>query len=472
MKKTTRISLLIVFTLAFLLTALPALAASYGSLPGQEVRVLLSGYSNASSHSITIGSGTYSVASTANTGKTLATAASGTVVTFGKTGDGGYTCSVGGDSFSGSSAFIAIPAKDSDYFTFNGTDYRGCFKAMSYGQYFYPINQVNVELYTYGVVGRELGYGLSDAATMAQAVASRSYVLANYSSSHVYYDVTDTTASQVYGGKSAESAKIIQAVDNTRGYVLKYNGSIIQTYYSSNMGGYSENIENVWVSDAVPIKGVPSPYDAKAGDYSSYGASTYSWTVEFTPNQLVAMANRYGGTDIGEFVSITSSDTLNGKTSVSGRAMQVTITGTKGSVTATKDNIRWLLDLKSMLIEISGGSGGSSSAGAYVKGKDGKDVAFSDLRNLYATSGNGAALANGSNSSLYAIGAKGNLTELSKTASNSSGGNIVIKGRGYGHGVGLSQFGTMGMGDAGYTWDQIIKHYFCTDTGIQLVKAY
>ena len=201
MKKTTRISLLIVFTLAFLLTALPALAASYGSLPGQEVRVLLSGYSNASSHSITIGSGTYSVASTANTGKTLATAASGTVVTFGKTGDGGYTCSVGGDSFSGSSAFIAIPAKDSDYFTFNGTDYRGCFKAMSYGQYFYPINQVNVELYTYGVVGRELGYGLSDAATMAQAVASRSYVLANYSSSHVYYDVTDTTASQVYGGQ-------------------------------------------------------------------------------------------------------------------------------------------------------------------------------------------------------------------------------------------------------------------------------
>ena len=49
---------------------------------------------------------------------------------------------------------------------------------------------------------------------------------------------------------------------------------------------------------------------------------------------------------------------------------------------------------------------------------------------------------------------------------------IVISGRGYGHGVGLSQFGAIAMGDDGYTWDEIIEHYFCSDNGIELVKAY
>ena len=221
----------------------------------------------------------------------------------------------------------------------------------------------------------------------------------------------------------------------------------------------------------MPIRGVPSPHDAWAANYGSYGASTYSWTVEYTPQELVALANSYGGTDIGTYQGISYSTTLNGKTSVSGRAMTVTITGSKGSVTATKDNIRSLLDLKSTLITISDGSSGTSAT--YIKGSDGQAIAFDDLSEVYAVSGSGGVMkANGDETTLYVAGSSGVASVVNKTTANSSSGNIIISGKGYGHGVGLSQFGAIGMGDDGYSWREIIEHYFCQGNGIKLVELY
>ena len=96
---------------------------------------------------------------------------------------------------------------------------------------------------------------------------------------------------------------------------------------------------------------------------------------------------------------------------------------------------------------------------------------FSDLNDVYAVGSSGGTMkVNGSNSSLYVIGGNGITSELDKTGG--TGDTIVISGRGYGHGVGLSQFGAIAMGDDGYTWDEIIEHYFCSDNGIELVKAY
>ena len=138
-------------------------------------------------------------------------------------------------------------------------------------------------------------------------------------------------------------------------------------------------------------------------------------------------------------------------------------------MTATKDSIRSLLNLKSTLITIADNSSGSSAA--YIKGADGQAINFSDLNDVYAVSSSGGTMkVNGSNSSLYVIGGNGITSELDKTGG--TGDTIVISGRGYGHGVGLSQFGAIAMGDDGYTWDEIIEHYFCSDNGIELVKAY
>ena len=468
MKKGARIWGTLLLTFVMLLAAVPALADDYEDLPGQEVRVLLSGSSSANEYTITVGNGSYDIVSADHPSRILTTVYAGEKIIFKLDGAGSYSVETDDYYKESSSPFMAVPEDADDYFVFRDSSYRGCFKAIYSGSYYYAVNQINVELYLYGVVGRELGYGYNEDATMAQAVAARSYALANYSSANKYYDLTATTSSQVYGGKGAETAKIIKAVDDTCGYVLMYKGNYVQTYYSSNMGGYTENIENVWVSDAVPIKGVPSPHDAWAGNYSSYGASTYSWSVEYTPEQLVALANKYAKTDIGEYTGISYSDTLSGVKSVSGRAMTLTISGTKGSVTATKDNIRSLLNLKSTLITVTDNT--SSRVAGYVMGSDGRAIAFSSLDDVYAIAGgNGIMKANGSEKTVYAIGGDG-MVPIDKKGG--SGNTVTIQGKGYGHGVGLSQFGAIGMGDDGYSWDEIIRHYFCTGNDIRLERAY
>ena len=425
------------------------------------IRVLLGSSSSAGSFSFTVSSGTYYIVSESalngsNYYKSSMNASA--KVSSGSS----YTMKAG-------SGLIAVPENKDCTFKYGYYTYRGAFKAVSSGSYYYAVNQLDVELYLYGVVGNEIG-SFNTPSMEAQAVAARSYAIGNISSSNNYYDVTSTTSSQVYYGYSSESAKIRNAVDSTCGWVLAYNGDIIETYYSSSHGGYSENIENVWMSDAVPLVGVPCPYDKVAGTtiYGDYAASCWSWTVEYTPEDLEYLAKSYSGTDIGDFVNITMSKTYNGKTSVSGRAMQVTINGTKGSVTATKDKIRWLLDLKSTLFTISNPNG--SQAVSYVLGKGNKLTPWEDISGLFAQSGSGSIIeANGSDDEIYVLSADGK-SKLSK-AGVSSGGNIVISGYGYGHGVGMSQWGAIAMGDNGYTWQEIIDLFYCQG-GVKLTRCY
>lgn len=461
---------ILALSLAMLL-ALPAAAQArvldYEDVPGEEVRVLLLGSSSAASFTVSVGSGDYYIASADDPDDALYDLSSGSV-TFYTNGPNSYSVSSGNFSDSGVGPYLLVPESAADYFVFNGNPYRGCFKAVNSGVYYYAVNQIKVELYLYGVVGREIGYGYHSDAIMAQAVAARTYALGNCSPSHVYYDLTSTTSSQVYGGKNAESERIIEAVDETCGQALMYEGRYIAAYYSSNAGGYTENVENVWVSNAVPLRGVPSPHDSWAGNYSSYGASTYSWTVEYTPAQLVDLANSYGKTDIGTYKSISMSLACDGQTSVSGRAMSVTISGSKGSVTAKKDAVRSLLNLKSSLITITDQT--TQKVGAYIKGSGSTAITLPALDSLYAMSkGGGVMLANGSNSSVYVRGAT-KIAELPKKAG--TGNTIVINGRGYGHGVGMSQFGAIAMADDGYDWEEIVEHYYCQKTGIELTEAY
>ena len=171
-------------------------------------------------------------------------------------------------------------------------------------------------------------------------------------------------------------------------------------------------------------------------------------------------------TDIGDYESITMSTTYNGKTSVSGRAMIVTIKGTEGSVSATKDNIRSLLKLKSTLITIMDNS--SSPVAAYVLGANASLSPWETLVNLYAKSAASTILAAGSANTIYVRSANG-VSTLSKSQATSQ--NIVITGNGYGHGVGMSQWGAIAMGDAGYSWEEIITHYYCSG-GIEITQYY
>lgn len=449
MKAYTRYAAQIMLMLILLL----ALSAPAQAEENPELRVLLSSAGPAEQFSVSVIAGEYALLESG--GAELAWAEKGDTLVFAYSGNR-YQVSVNNEDYSSRQILTLKPEDEDARFRLNGVTFRGSFQAAAGNGYLYAVNMLGVEEYLYGVVGRELGYNYHAEATKAQAVASRSYALASLNNNNQYYDLTNTISSQVYGGADAETAHIRRAVDDTRGMVLLYQGAVVSANFCSNAGGHTENIGNVWMSDAVPIQGVPSPFDAYAGNYSGYGASCYSWAVEYTPADLVRLANQYGQTNIGEYVGISMSTIYKDQRSVSGRAMSVSIIGTKGTVSATKDAIRGLLDIKSTLISISDNT--AAPAAAYVLGAGNQLVAWESLDELYAAYGDSPMRVNPGKDSIFVRSASG-LSELSKKAARNN--KIVISGKGYGHGVGMSQWGAIAMADFGYDWQEIIEHYYC-----------
>lgn len=123
------------------------------------------------------------------------------------------------------------------------------------------INNVDIEDYIKGVLPSEMPSGWESEALKAQAIAARSYALANLGKRARYgYDLNDTTEDQVYGGASAETSKTNQLVEDTKGLVLIYDLKIIPAYYSASAGGQTINASSAWGNDLPFIRSVPS-YD-------------------------------------------------------------------------------------------------------------------------------------------------------------------------------------------------------------------
>ncbi|MDO4582178.1 MAG: SpoIID/LytB domain-containing protein [Bacillota bacterium] len=465
--RTSRRLLSLLLCLLICLAALPAAAAAAES---QTIRVRIG--SGNYTQSISVRSGSYAIVTQNAPDQTLATAYSGDTVTLSYSG-GSYAYSVSnGQSGSGHGILQAQPVADDARFAYGGVSFRGGFRVIAGSSTMYAVNFVDLEYYLYGVVGREIGNSAPQEALRAQAVASRTYALHKIRSGGSFYDVTNTVSSQVYGGYSAETSAVVNAVDATRGMAILYNGAPIEAVFHSNAGGHTEDIEKVWLSDATPLDGVESSYDSYAASAGSYGASTYSWTFRYTPAQMIALANDYGDTDIGSYVGFSLSDTYNGQKSSSGRVMIFTIIGSNGRVSATKDGIRTLLNLKSTLFTVTN----SSSSLRYVRGADGKTNSYNDLNSVYAIGKDAAEaeIANAGSGDIYVAGKDGvSVLQKSAPATISSTGSeiIVINGYGYGHGVGMSQWGAMGMAAAGYGWRDIIEHYYCMN-GIYVERVY
>ena len=121
------------------------------------------------------------------------------------------------------------------------------------------INNVDIEDYIKGVLPSEMPSGWETEALKAQAIAARSFALANLGKRAKYgYDLNDTTEDQVYGGASSETSKTNQIVDDTKGLVLIYDLKIIPAYYSASAGGQTINASAAWGNDLPFIRSVPS----------------------------------------------------------------------------------------------------------------------------------------------------------------------------------------------------------------------
>lgn len=313
-------------------------------------------------------------------------------------------------------------------FTVEGKAYRGNVIFRPHNGKITVINEVMTDDYVRGVVAGEMPSSWPKEALKAQAVAARCFAL-NALNKHADFgfDLCSTTNCQVYGGIASETEATNQAVEETAGIVALYDGRIVNTLFSSSNGGYVEAAENVWGGSYPYFQTFKDEYE-KTDEIN--GAV---WTYEISPEKLKEeLAGN--GVDIGDILNMEVV-----KTSESGRVLEVKITGTTGTKSYTKSYARTFLGLRSQLYTITAPAGST----------------------LHCLGANGQTTVNGK---YYILTSEGLDTRIAESGNS----NYVITGRGYGHGVGMSQWGARYMSEQGFTFEDILKYYF---NGIEL-KSY
>lgn len=299
------------------------------------------------------------------------------------------------------------------------------------------INYVGIDEYVSSVLGKEMSYTWPKEALKAQAVCARNFVLTRGSTHKAYgFDVCSTTHCQVYGGVQSEHANTRQAVEETKGIVARYNGELVGLYFFATSGGQTENVENVWGTAYGYLKSVPDTYE------NPQKASRYHWSVSLTRAQIEEKLNN-AGASIGSLKKIEINSV-----SDTGRVTQMTFHGTEGSYTVKREKCRTILGLYSQKFTVAADG-------------DANIITTSGIAQtpLYTLSSNGIKTTFGYN----ALTGNGIIANL--PIDENGADSYIIDGGGYGHGVGMSQWGARGMAENGFTYDQILHHYF---TNIEL----
>ena len=331
---------------------------------------------------------------------------------------------------------------------FRGYRYYGGFEYQrASGGLISVINVVDMEDYVKCVIPWEMSSDWPVEALKAQAVCARTYAVCQTKHRAQGFDICATTHCQVYQGTAASGANSDAAVDQTAGEFLYYSGRLVQeaVYYSSN-GGASEDSLNVWGNDVGYLKGKIDPYEGKIASI----IPKYNWSTTFTASELTTLLNNRGygiGTVKNAYVSAYT-DT--------GNVYSVTFTGTSGSKTVSREACRTLLNLRSQRFTIGGGS-----ENAYSVNDTGESVALS-AASAVDSSGKSSALSG----NVYVITSSGTSQLVQRTTTLSGSGSFVISGSGYGHNVGMSQWGAYSMANLGYSYRDILQFYY-TDVSIR-----
>ncbi|MCQ2753788.1 MAG: SpoIID/LytB domain-containing protein [bacterium] len=154
--------------------------------------------------------------------------------------------------------------------------YRGQFMLLNDGLGLTVINDIPIEQYIRGVVPSEMPPSWEHEAHKAQAIAARSYAVANLGKRAKYgYDLKDTPEDQAYGGASAETVQTNHAVEETERIVLIHQNQVIPAYYSASAGGKTNSSAQVWTKDLAYLKSVPSYDDGVKKNGHGVGMSQY-----------------------------------------------------------------------------------------------------------------------------------------------------------------------------------------------------
>ena len=296
-----------------------------------------------------------------------------------------------------------------DKASLNRSCYEGEFIVTANGNKINAINVIDMEQYLRGVLPYEIGK-LDESkfeALKAQAVAARTYAYKHFGSRVAQgFDIYADTRDQVYKGLQSATDLTNKAVSETEGVVMTYNGEFITAYYHSTCGGQTEGVATWGRPDHPYLKSKP---DLRPDGTPWCKESNYTeWTREFADDELRDLFQinaKEAKANVPSFSSIHSISIQD--TLQSGRINTLVIETNNGSFTAKADKIRWLFKRGGTILP----------------------------------------------SSFFRIHRNGNLW--------------ILKGKGFGHGVGLCQMGARARAQAGQSYIQILTHYY---PGITLEK--
>jgi len=313
-----------------------------------------------------------------------------------------------------------VAAKPEAMILVNQRRYRGNLTILAADSGVRIVNRVGVEAYLRGVVPKELGVRGPDdrAALEAQAVAARSYAVARIANTSRAYDVTATTADQVYGGVDGENAAADAAVAATEGLVLTFNGRVVSAPYHSTCGGSTAAPDEIWRAQGQPYLQRVSDRIPGTDRYYCDIAPRFRWERSWRADSLTAIVERYlrGYAQVapGPVGDVRRVD-VDAKTP-SGRVAALWIETSRGRYRLRGNDIRYVL---------------RSPSGELL-----------------------------------------NSTYFSPEVVSSPDGRLTrltVRGLGYGHGVGMCQWGAIGRARAGQDFRTILRTYF---PGTTVARVY
>jgi stage II sporulation protein D len=298
--------------------------------------------------------------------------------------------SLNGTSYPGKMALHALPSATSATMTIDA------------------VNHVLMETYLPGVIEHELYSSWHPQAFVTQAITARSYAISQLSrTGGRHFDLEATTSSQMYGGV-ARNGRAIEAVRQTRGVVLLWQGQVLPAYYSSSCGGSGQD-----ASAAFPNAQTIPPLAAR--DHGTWCSNSPSFRWGPITQDRTVLAKRIAAW---------------------GKANQMSIG-----------------NLKSI-----------AAIGATARNRVGRPTAFA------IQDGSGTVYTLGPEHFRFAcnfkalgVAAPARGTELKSSHVNVtlSGRNVVFSdGRGHGHGVGLCQYGAQALALQGYDAPSILNFYY------------
>ena len=307
---------------------------------------------------------------------------------------------------------------------------------------FAVVNVLDLKSYLKGVVPNEMPVSFGLEALKAQCVAARNYALKPRDKAYKEFDICDSVACQVYFGAKTERELSSRAVDETDGLVALYDSDLILAVYSSTAGGYTESYSNAFSSvktnefpgnevpyliarpdipDMKPLNTEEAAREFYTSNPDTYdnNSSYFRWKREWTLSEFTEMLNE---TMLSQskfvkpyFTEDDLFDTL--------KEIRILQRGNSGKV---------------IFLEI------ITDKGSYIVGKE------LVLRRLFKKNGKALPSANF-------------VTDL--ITDETSEPVIRFTGGGFGHGVGMSQYGAGKMGQTGMSFVNILQHYY---SGISL----